>query len=125
MQYSWVMIKCPACKSIVKPSRLNCSGCGLVIEGDFFLPRLARLSQEHQVLVEAFICSGGNLKDLSSEMGVSYPTMRKKVDALVAALQELKEKDQQLIDEILSDIETGKINAVTGLRAIQEISGEL
>lgn len=125
MLYAELMIGCPVCASKVKISRLGCSGCGLALEGDFSLPRLARLPKEHQQMAEAFLLCGGNLKDLAVTLDVSYPTLRKRVDEMIAGLKDLKEKDKAAAETILADMEKGKIPAEVGIRKIKEMNGEL
>lgn len=119
------MIDCPVCKNKLMLSRLKCGGCGVVLEGNFNLPRLARLSPEFRILAEQMILCGGNLKDLAAQVGVSYPTLRRKVDDLIIALQSLKTADEALIASILEDIETGAIKSEEGIRRIKEIQSEI
>lgn len=89
------------------------------------MPRLARLSQEHQKFVEALVLSGGNLKELTGEMDVSYPTLRKRLDTLIEAMSKLQNSDKKRIESILECIEAGDVAAEEGLRHIKEINGEL
>lgn len=119
------MIDCPVCKSKLMLSRLKCGGCGVVLEGNFSLPRLARLKPEYRTLAEQLILCGGNLKDLAAEVGVSYPTLRKKMDEMIGALNELKAADEHAVTHILESIEQGSIPAEEGIRKIKEIQGEI
>lgn len=119
------MIDCPVCKNELTLSRMKCGGCGVVLEGSFSLPRLARLSIEHRKLAETMILCGGNLKDLAVICGVSYPTLRKKIDELIAALNQLKATDEQKVSAILAGIEEGSVAAEEGIRKIREIQGEI
>ena len=89
------------------------------------MPRLGRLSREHQTFIEALVLSGGNLKELSGSLDVSYPTLRKRLDALIAVMKELRHSDEQQIESILEGIEARDISAEEGLRHIKEINGEL
>ena len=119
------MIDCPVCKNELTLSRMKCGGCGVVLEGSFSLPRLARLSGEHRKLAEDMILCGGNLKDLAVACGVSYPTLRKKVDELISALGRLKSLDEERVSAILAEIENGQLAAEEGVRKIREIQGEI
>ena len=67
-------------------TRLHCRACGTTLEGDFNVGRFARLGREQFALLETFLRARGNLKDLERELGVSYPTVRARVDALLRAL---------------------------------------
>ncbi|MCY3773307.1 MAG: DUF2089 family protein, partial [Gemmatimonadetes bacterium] len=57
--------------------------------GGFYLPPLARLAPEDQAFVLCFLRTGGNLKDMAKQYGVSYPTLRNRLDALVERLVSL------------------------------------
>ncbi len=81
-----VISTCPVCQAELAVTRLNCRSCGTSIEGEFSVGRFARLSREQLALLESFLRSRGNLRELERELGVSYPTVRARVDALVRAL---------------------------------------
>ena len=80
---------CPSCGRALKVVRLVCEGCGTAVEGEFGFPVLARLDAEEQALVLQFLRSSGSLKDLARHCGVSYPTVRNRLDALIERLNEL------------------------------------
>lgn len=80
---------CPACESALRVASWRCPGCALRIEGDFAPSPLARLSDEHQKFLVAFVRCRGVLRDLEQELGLSYPTVRGRLDAAVAALEEV------------------------------------
>ena len=66
--------------------RLRCTTCGTAIEGQFSVGRFGRLSREQMYLLESFLRARGNLRDMERELGISYPTVRNRVEALVRAL---------------------------------------
>lgn len=103
--------------------RATCAGCGLGYEGRFHLPRLARLAADQQALAERILLSGGNLKAVAEELAVSYPTLRKRVDALQAALRALATQDRQRVDSLLSAVEAGELRAEEAARLIKELHG--
>ncbi len=119
------MIDCPVCKGKLTLSRMNCGGCGLVLEGELHLPRLARLSADDSKLAEQMILCGGNLKELASEIGISYPTLRRRIDDLITSLRHQKEHDDLKISEILEAMENGTIKSEEGIRKIREVQGEI
>ncbi len=67
-------------------TRLHCRSCGTSLEGDFSVGRFGRLSREQLALLESFLRSRGNLREMERELGISYPTVRGRVEALVRAL---------------------------------------
>lgn len=81
-----VIATCPVCSGELSVTRLRCGDCGTVIEGEFGVGRFARLSREQTQLLESFLRSRGNLRDMERELGISYPTVRARVEALVRAL---------------------------------------
>ena len=77
---------CPVCAGELAVTRLNCRSCGTTLEGEFTVGRFGRLTREQLTLLESFLRSRGNLRDMERELGISYPTVRGRVEALVRAL---------------------------------------
>lgn len=118
------MISCPICRRSVHLERVACRHCKVRFEGEFRLPRLARLSSDNRILAEELVLSSGNLKELTGKLAVSYPTLRKRLDSLIEELSGLRSADQAAAESILKDIEAGRTPADEGLRLIKEINGE-
>jgi hypothetical protein len=81
-----VIATCPVCSDELTITRLHCRSCGTALEGEFGVGRFGRLDREQMHLLESFLRSRGNLKEMERELGISYPTVRGRVDALVRAL---------------------------------------
>jgi hypothetical protein len=81
-----VISTCPVCSGELAVTRLRCTSCGTTLEGEFSVGRFARLSRDQMALLESFLRSRGNLRDIERELGISYPTVRARVEALVRAL---------------------------------------
>jgi hypothetical protein len=81
-----VISTCPVCEGELAITRLHCRSCGTALEGEFGVGRFGRLSREQLALLESFLRSRGNLKDLERELGISYPTVRGRVESLLRAL---------------------------------------
>ena len=81
-----VISTCPVCSGELAITRLHCRSCGTTLEGDFSVGRFGRLSREQLALLESFLRSRGNLRDMERELGLSYPTIRSRVEALVRSL---------------------------------------
>ncbi len=81
-----VIATCPVCSDELTITRLHCRTCGTALEGEFGVGRFGRLDREQMRLLESFLRSRGNLKEMERELGISYPTVRGRVDALVRAL---------------------------------------
>jgi len=96
-----VISTCPVCEGELAITRLHCRSCGTALEGEFGVGRFGRLSREQLSLLESFLRSRGNLKELERELGISYPTVRGRVEALLRALGLADGTDavEQLLDE--------------------------
>jgi len=81
---------CPSCGKDLQATRLVCGSCGTAVEGNFSLSVLARLSPEDQDFLLMFIKSNGSLKDLARIYGISYPTVRNRLDALMDKIKKLE-----------------------------------
>ena len=81
-----VIATCPVCAGELAVTRLRCGTCGTTLEGEFSVGRFASLTREQTQVLESFLRSRGNLRDMERELGISYPTVRARVEALVRAL---------------------------------------
>jgi hypothetical protein len=81
-----VISTCPVCSGELAVTRLRCRSCGTTLEGDFSVGRFARLDRDQHALLESFLRSRGNLREMERELGISYPTVRSRVEALVRSL---------------------------------------
>jgi hypothetical protein len=81
-----VISTCPVCSGELAVTRLHCRSCGTTLEGDFSVGRFGRLGREQLALLESFLRARGNLREIERELGLSYPTVRSRVEALVRAL---------------------------------------
>lgn len=77
---------CPVCANELAVTRLHCRSCGTTLEGDFSAGRFARLTRDQVAVLESFLRSRGNLREMERELGISYPTVRSRVEAVVRAL---------------------------------------
>jgi len=81
-----VIATCPVCSGELMVTRLRCGTCATTLEGEFGVGRYARLTREQVQVLESFLRSRGNLRDMERELGISYPTVRARVEALVRSL---------------------------------------
>ncbi len=78
--------KCPVCNSTLTISKLTCHKCSTTIEGDYKSCEFCRLPKEDLQFLKIFIKCRGNIKDVEREMGISYPTVKGKLNNLIEAL---------------------------------------
>lgn len=81
-----ILTRCPICESKLHVSELACIHCGSSIRSGFETCRFCRLAPEHLAFVELFLRSEGNMSRVGAELGLSYPTIRNKLSAALAAL---------------------------------------
>jgi len=77
---------CPDCNKPLKIARMTCPSCNLAVEGDFELSPLGKLGVEDQAFVIAFVRHHGSIKRMESLFGISYPTVKNRLNAISAAL---------------------------------------
>jgi hypothetical protein len=83
---------CPACNSQLNVKSLICERCQTEIQGQYELPLLSRLSNEDQGFMLEFIKASGSLKEMAKLLGLSYPTVRNRLDEIIERIK-LTEKE--------------------------------
>jgi hypothetical protein len=81
-----VIGRCPFCGDELQVTRLQCPSCHTAIEGSFNLGRFQRLAPDQLAFLEVFIKNRGIIRNVESELGISYPTVRNRLDELLRAL---------------------------------------
>ena len=81
-----VLTECPVCHDDLLVTRVVCRNCGTALEGRFTMGRLFQLTPEQLHFVEIFIRSEGKLNRLQEDLGLSYPTVRSRLDEVIRAL---------------------------------------
>jgi hypothetical protein len=100
--------------------RVRLAGGGPAIEGSWELPQLARLSAEDQIFVVAFVRSHGSIKEMERVFGVSYPTIKARLNRIGESLEFVDTNPQPSRVEILERLRRGEIDAD---QAIEELEG--
>ena len=113
--------ECPYCGTTMAVTQMTCGCCHVVIGASFPMSRIAGLPVEHQRFIEMFILAGGNLKDIAEQVGVSYPTIRSRLDKVIEALRAEIAKTRRVHGNILDAVEPGKTNAEDAARLIKRI----
>jgi hypothetical protein len=116
-----VISKCPVCSAKLRVTKLKCSKCDTVIENDFEFSKFEYLSGEQLNFMEVFLKCRGNIKDVEKELGISYPTVRAKLDDVVAALgYTVVKKPAVASKDIIDMLEKGEISAEQALKMMKE-----
>src|SRR5574341_2255104 len=109
---------CPVCGETLHVERLRCPQCETALEGNFALGRLSRLNAEQLHFVEVFLRCEGTLKRVEKELGISYPTVRARLEDVIRAMG----------FEVISDYpaELSRISAGERSRILDQLSrGEI
>jgi hypothetical protein len=106
----------------VTVERVRLAASGVEIEGSFELPQLARLPFEDQVFVIAFVRSHGSIKEMESVFGVSYPTIKARLNRISSSLQFIETNPLPSRTEILDLLKSGEIDAPTAISMLEELS---
>lgn len=85
-----VPINCPSCEELLNVSELKCGKCETLIKGKYDLPVFLRLSVEEQNFILQFFLQSGSIKEMATQFGISYPTMRNKLDDLIEKIKQLQ-----------------------------------
>ena len=105
-----ILSRCPVCNSKLKVVKLKCDNCGTVIENEFELSKFAYLSAEELNFIEVFLKCRGSIKDVEKELGISYPTVRGKLDYVLSSLGYTVTKEKSPDNkEVLDSLEKGEI----------------
>ncbi|HVN02078.1 MAG TPA: DUF2089 domain-containing protein [Caulobacteraceae bacterium] len=100
--------------------RVRLADRGIAIEGAFAPPQLARLSAEDQVFVAAFVRSHGSIKEMEQMFGVSYPTVKARLNRIAASLEFVDESPAPARSEVLDRLASGEITAEEAIAALGE-----
>lgn len=115
---------CPVCGEIMEVTRLHCRHCDSSVEGHFSLGHLYELTPEQLSFAEIFIRCEGKINRVGEELGVSYPTVRNRLNDLIRAMgYEVEEPSGLTSDErrdVLEQLAQGEIDSAQALRLLKD-----
>jgi len=95
-------------------------GDGVAIEGEFELPQLAQLSAEDQVFVTAFVRAHGSIKEMERIFGVSYPTIKSRLNRIAGRLDFVEMDPASPKTDVIERLRRGEITASEALSELRE-----
>jgi hypothetical protein len=116
---------CPVCHDELIVTRLACRNCGTALEGRFSLEKIFQLTPEQLHFVEVFLRNEGKLNRVQDELGLSYPTVRSRLEEVIQALgYDVPGKDEEGIDEdrrqeVLQKLAAKEITSEEALELLQ------
>lgn len=82
-------VKCPSCDTELAVTKLSCINCSTEVVGNYRLPPYNQLDPDEQEFIMRFLLSSGSLKEMASQLGKSYPTVRNKLDDLIVKIKKI------------------------------------
>ncbi len=104
----------------VEIERVGVVDSGMAIEGSFKLPPLAGLSAEDQVFVMAFVRCHGSIKEMEGMFGISYPTVKNRLNRIAGQLQFVETVKIDLEGEVIDELDRGEISAEEAIRRLTQ-----
>ncbi|KNF07130.1 hypothetical protein CLPU_23c00130 [Gottschalkia purinilytica] len=111
--------KCPICSNKITITKLHCEYCDTTIEGSFYLCKFCQLNSEEKNFLEIFIKNKGNLKEIEKEMGLSYPTIRNKLENIIESLG-YKDESKSNKKDIASKLSSGEITTMEAIDLLKK-----
>jgi hypothetical protein len=108
---------CPVCGGAFTVTQVKCQDCGARLEGRFTPGLLGSLTEEQIRFVRVFLASRGNIREMGKELGISYPTVRSRLDEILEALG-LASDDEP--DDVLEKVRRGKLPVEEAARIIAD-----
>src|SRR5437764_15272518 len=102
--------------------RVRLTDTGVVVEGAFELPQLAQLSVEDQVFVTAFVRCHGSIKEMERTFGVSYPTIKNRLNRIAGSLDFIDTNPLPSREEILERLRRGEIEPSDAIRELGQLA---
>jgi hypothetical protein len=117
-----IITQCPSCQSTaLQVSKIECSECNTQFAGQFAIPTLLKLPEDDLQFVLDFVKCSGSLKDMASKQGVSYPTLRNKLNVLIDALERIDMQQEDSKENILKLVEEGKLTALDAAKMLSKL----
>jgi hypothetical protein len=104
----------------VTVERVRVIDSGIAIEGSFTLPPLANLSAEDQVFVMAFIRCHGSIKEMEEMFGISYPTVKNRLNRIAGQFQFIEVVKARPDEEVIDELDRGEISAEEAIRRLTQ-----
>lgn len=120
MKQSWQTLTQMTQGEEIVVERIRLSRSGVAIEGAFELPPLSRLTEEDQMFSAAFIKSHGSIKEMERMFGVSYPTIKARLNRIGEQLDFVEINPPILKEEVLSKLENGEISVDEAEKMLKE-----
>lgn len=119
--------KCPVCGEKMDVVELRCPNCETSLAGHFQTCKFCNLTNEQKSFIEIFIKSRGNIKEVERELGISYPTVRGRLEAVIEALGYRVEPSREEVEtsskrrEILDALSRGELTSEEAVKRLKQL----
>lgn len=118
--------RCPVCTEALRVTELACPGCDTSIRGKFGLPLLAQLPADLQEFIVTFVTCRGNIREVEKALGISYPTVRNRLESAIEALGRtapaITPSAPANRAEILAALERGELSAADAIARLEDLN---
>jgi hypothetical protein len=118
MEHDWKELTELTKGETVKVERVRLKKSGIAIEGDFELPPLAQLTIEDQIFVAAFIRCQGSIKDMEELFGISYPTVKGRLNRIAENLEFVEINPPASKNEVIDQLDKGEISVEDAIKML-------
>ena len=124
-----ILENCPSCGGALEITEVRCTHCETQVRARYRPCDFCALSEEQSTFLRLFLTSRGNLSEVEKRLGVSYPTVRAKLDEVIARLEHAAEPTPPVPStpggagrrEILDAVARGEISAADGMARIRAL----
>jgi|SRR5579862_1035017 len=117
--------RCPACSGELRVTQLRCEQCDTEVNGRFARERLVNLQEPYASLLETFLKFRGNFKEMERALGLSYPTVRARIEEALSAAgfgrEDGREAAKQRRVEILGQLSRGEVSAAEAAEHLRRL----
>ena len=121
MDRNYVPNECPVCGGELKIEKVSCTDCDMQMTGTFYMLGFAGLTEKQLDFIKVFIKCKGNIKEVEKELGISYPTVKARLDEVAGALDvEIEDEGKQVNTDVLESLEKGELSVDEALNILKD-----
>ncbi len=111
---------CPVCGGELKIDSISCTECDMKMTGTFYISGFSKLNEKQLNFVTSFIKCRGSIKEMEKELGISYPTVKSRLDDIAKAIGLAVEPDPEKGNaEVLESLDKGELSIEEAVNIIK------
>ncbi|MFO7612457.1 MAG: DUF2089 domain-containing protein [Clostridia bacterium] len=112
--------ECPVCGGELKIEKVSCTSCDMQMTGNFYVSGFSKLTDKQLEFVKTFIKCKGSIKEMEKELGISYPTVKGRLDEVAAALGlDMAAEPEAGNTDVLESLEKGELSIEEAVELIR------